>query len=64
MRNNFSKRLSGVTRHTLSKLFDFPVDFVTFPLIWGSVYFFICGHQWVAVAQYVMIFLDLLHYSQ
>ena len=38
MRNYFPERPSGAPLHTLSKLYDVPVGFVTPPpLIWGSV---------------------------
>ena len=41
MRNYFPKRLSGALLHTLSKLYDVPVGFVT-PLFW-------CGHWCIAL---------------
>ena len=37
MRNYFPKRPSGASLHTLSKLYDVPVGFVTPPLFLGSV---------------------------
>ena len=37
MRNYFPKRPSGAPLHTLSKLYDVPVGFVTPPLFWGCV---------------------------
>ena len=39
MRNHFHfpKRLSGTSLHSLSKLYDVPVCFVTPTLIWGTV---------------------------
>ena len=33
MRNNFPERPSGALLYTLSKLYDFPIGFVTTPLI-------------------------------
>ena len=59
MRNNFPKRQSGAPLHTLSKLYDVPVGFVTIPLFW-AVYCFNCGRRRVAVARYRMICLVLL----
>ena len=54
MRNNFPKRSSSAPIHTLSKLYDVPVGFVTPPLIWVMVYF-ICGRQRVAVTWYRIV---------
>ena len=58
MRNNFPKRPSGAPLHTLSRLYDVPVGFVT-PPYFGVVYCFICGRRRVAVARYRMICLVL-----
>ena len=46
----------GAPLHTLSKLYDVPVNFVALPSF-GAVYCFICGRRRVAVAQYRMIYL-------
>ena len=54
MMNYFPKRPSGALLHTLSKLFDVPVGFVSRPSF-EDVYCFICGRQRVAVARYRMI---------
>ena len=57
IRNYFPKRPYGAPLHTLSKLYDVPVGFVT-PYL-EAVYCFICGRQRVAVARYWMICLVL-----
>ena len=59
MRNYFPKRPSGAPLHTLSKLYDVPVGFVT-PPYFEAVYCLFCGRQRVAVARYRMICLVLL----
>ena len=51
MRNYFPKRPSGAPLHTLSKLYDVPVGFVT-PPYFEAVYCFICGRRRVALARY------------
>ena len=53
MKNYFPKRTSGTSFHTLSKLYDVPVGFVS-PLFW-AVYCYICGRRRMAVARYRMI---------
>ena len=46
--------------HTLSKLYDVPVGFVTPHPYFKAVYCFICGRRRVAVARYRMICLVLV----
>ena len=58
MRNYFPKRPSGAPLHTLPKLYDVPVGFVTPPPILRLNIVF-CGHRTVAVARYRMICLVL-----
>ena len=60
MRNYFPKRTSGAPLHTLSKLYDVPVGFVS-PPSFEAVYCYICGRQRVAVARYRMICLVLVY---
>ena len=47
--------------HTLSKLHDVPVGFVTPPPSIETVYCFICGRRSVVVARYRMIYLVLIN---
>ena len=54
MRNCFPKRPSGAPLHTLSKLYDVPVGFVT-PPYFEAEYCIFCGRRRVAVARYRMI---------
>ena len=58
MRNYFPKRPSGAPLHTLSKLYDVPVGFVT-PPYFEAEYCLFCGRRRVAVARYRMICLVL-----
>ena len=60
MRNYFTKRPSGAPLHTLSKLYDVPVGFVTPPPYFEAEYCLFCGRRRVAVARYRMICLVLL----
>ena len=60
MRNYFSTRPSGAQLHTLSKLYDVPVGFVTPPSYFAALYCFICGRRRVAVVRYRMICLVLI----
>ena len=53
MRNLFPKRPSGAPLHTLSKLYDVPVGFVTPPYCVAEYCFY--GRRRVAVARYRMI---------
>ena len=46
----FPKRTSDAPLHTLSKLYDVPIGFVTSPSF-EAVYCYICAHQRVAVAR-------------
>ena len=55
MRNYFPKRPSGAPLHTLSKLYDVPVGFVTPPRYFEAEYCLFCGRRRVAVARYRMI---------
>ena len=55
MRNYYPKRPSGALLHTLSKLYDVPVEFLPPPPYVEAVYCFICGCRRVAVALYRMI---------
>ena len=57
MRNYFPKRTSVAPLHTLSKLYDVPVGFVSPSLV--AMYCYICGRLRVAVARYRMICLVL-----
>ena len=50
MRNYFPKRPLGAPLHTLSKLYEVPVGFVTPPPFFEVVYCFICGRRRVVVA--------------
>ena len=59
MRNYFPKRPSGAPLHTLSKLYDVPVGFVTPPPYFEAEYCLFCGRRRVAVARYRMICLVL-----
>ena len=59
MRNYFPKRPSGAPLHTLSKLYDVPVGFVTPSPYFEAVYCLFCCRQRVAVARYRMICLVL-----
>ena len=54
MRNYFPKRSSGASLHTMSKLYDVPVGFVTPPYI-ETVYYFLCARRRMAIARYRMI---------
>ena len=58
MRNYFPKRPSGAPLHTLSKLYDVPVGFVT-PPYFEAEYCLFFGRRRVAVARYRMICLVL-----
>ena len=62
MRNYFPKRPSGAPLHTLSKLYDVPVGFVTPPPYFEAEYCLFCGRRRVAVARYRMICLVLTNY--
>ena len=62
MRNYFPKRPLGAPLHTLSKLYDVPVGFVT-PPYFEAEYCFFCGRRMVAVARYRMICLVLTFFS-
>ena len=55
----FSETASGALIHTLSKLYDVPVGFLTPPPHFEDVYCFIRGRRRVAVARYRMICLVL-----
>ena len=55
MRNYFPKRPSGAPLHTLSKLYDVPVGFLTPPPYFEAEYCLFCGRRRVAVARYRMI---------
>ena len=57
MRNCFPKRTSDVPLHTLSKLYDIPVGFVS--PSFEAVYCYIRSRRRVAVARYRMICLIL-----
>ena len=59
MRNYFPKRPSGAPLHTLSKLYDVPVGFVTPPSYFEAEYCLFGGRRRVAVARYRMICLVL-----
>ena len=60
IRNYFPKRPWVAPLHTLSKLYDVPVGFVTPPPpYFQTVYCFICGRRRVFVAGYRMICLVL-----
>ena len=61
MRNYFPKRPSGAPLHTLSKLYDVPVGFVTPPPYFEAEYCLFCGRRRVAVARYRMICLVLVN---
>ena len=54
MRNYFLKRTSGAPLHTLSKLYDVPVGFVSSPSF-EAVFCYICGRRRVDVARYRII---------
>ena len=58
MSKSFPKRPSGAPLHTLSKLYDVPVSFVT-PSPFEAVYGVICGRWRVAVARCRIICLAL-----
>ena len=58
MKNYFPKRPSGAPLHTLSKLYNVPVGFVT-PHYFEAEYCLFCGRQRLAVARYRMICLVL-----
>ena len=58
MRNYFPKRTSGAPLHTLSKLYDVPVGFVS--PSFETMYCYICGRRRVVVALYRMICLVLI----
>ena len=60
MRNCFPKRTSGAPLHTLSKLYDVPVSFISPLPCFAAVYCYIYGRQRVAVARYWMICLVLI----
>ena len=60
MRNYFPKGPSGAPLHTLSKLYDVFVGFVSHSSF-EAVYCFICGRRRVAVARYRMICLVLIN---
>ena len=48
MRNYFPKRSSGAPLHTLSKLYDVPVGFVTPPpIFWLCIAFFAVAEGWL-----------------
>ena len=55
MRNYFPKRPLGALLHTLSKLYDVPVGFVSPSPSFEAVYYSICCRRRVAVARYRMI---------
>ena len=55
MRNYFPKWPSGAPLHTLSKLYDVPVGYVTPPPYFEAEYCLFCGRRRVAVARYRMI---------
>ena len=55
MRNYFPKRTADAPLHTLSKLHDDPIGFVS------PLYCYICGRRRVTVARYRMIFLVRVH---
>ena len=59
MRNYFPKRPSGVPLHSLSKLYDVPVGFVTPPPFFKAVYCFIYGRRRLPVARHRIICLVL-----
>ena len=59
MRNYFPKRTSGAPLHTLCKLFDVSVGFVS--PSFETVVFYICGRRSVTVARYGMICLVLVN---
>ena len=61
MRNYFPKRPSGAPLHTLSKLYDVSVCFVTPPPIFDAESCLFCGRRRVAVARYRMICLVLVN---
>ena len=52
MRNYFPKRTSGAPLHTLPKLYDVPVGFVS--PSFEAVYCYICDRRRMAVARYRM----------
>ena len=51
----FPKRTSGVPLHTLSKLYDVPVGFVSPSFEAVYMYCYICGRRRMDVARYRMI---------
>ena len=59
----FPKRPSGAPLHTLSKLYDVPVGFVTPPPYFETEYCLFCGRRRVAVARYRMICLVLFNHT-
>ena len=61
MRNYFPKRPSGAPLHTLSKLYDVPVGFVTPSPYFEAEYCLFCGRRRVANARYRMICLVLVN---
>ena len=57
MMNYFPKRTSGAPLHTLSKLYDFPVGFVS--PNFETVYCYICGRKWwllLDIGLFVLLF--------
>ena len=61
MGNYIPKRTFGAPLHTLSKLYDVPIGFVS--PFFEAVYCYIYGRRRVAVARYRMICLVLTKYS-
>ena len=62
MRKKIPKRSSGAPLHTLPKLYDVPVGFVTPPPLLRSSVLLYCGRPKVAVSRYRMICLVLTLY--
>ena len=60
MRNYFPKRPLVAQLSNLSNLYDAPVGCVS--PSFETVYCYICGRRWVAVARYRMICLVLLYF--
>ena len=49
MRNYFSKRTSGAMLHTLSKLYDVPVDFVPPFVLRQCIAIFVVDEGWLLI---------------
>ena len=60
MRNYFPKRPSGAPLHTLSKLYDVPVGFVTPPILRLNIAYFAVAEGWLLldIGWFVLFFLS------